>query len=91
MRCGNLVLVGIAGEIFTRFGLALQATCPNLLVLPVGLTGGANGYLPAKEMFSHGGYEVACAQWCPIAPGETEKLFARLTADLKTVVQREAV
>jgi neutral ceramidase len=91
LRWENLVLVGIAGEIFTRFGLALQATCPNLLVLPVGLTGGAKGYLPAKEMFAQGGYEVACAQWCPIAPGETEKLFARIAADLQTFAQSEAV
>jgi neutral ceramidase len=90
LRWGNLVLVGIAGEIFTRFGLALQAASPNLLVLSVGLTGGAQGYLPAREMFAQGGYEVACAQWCPIAPGETEKLFAQITIDLQTVVQSEA-
>jgi hypothetical protein len=42
------------------------------------------------EMFEQGGYEVACAQWCPIAPGETEKLFARITNDLRSVVQSEA-
>lgn len=90
LRWGDLVLVGIAGEIFTCFGLALQAAFPELLVLPVGLTAGAKGYLPAKEMFEQGGYEVACAQWCPIAPGETEKLFARITNDLRSVVQSEA-
>src|SRR6185312_14597779 len=83
LRWGDLVLVGIAGEIFTCFGLALQAACPDLLILPVGLTGGAQGYLPATEMFAQGGYEVACAQWCPIAPGETEKLFAQITAELQ--------
>jgi hypothetical protein len=83
LRCGNLVLIGIAGEVFTCFGLALQAARPDLVILPVGLTGGANGYLPAKEMFAQGGYEVACARWCPIAPGETEKLFAQVTAELQ--------
>jgi neutral ceramidase len=79
---GNLRLVGIAGEIFTCFGLALQAARPDLLILSVGLTGGANGYLPAKQMYDQGGYEVACAQWCPIAPGETERLFAQIASEL---------
>jgi neutral ceramidase len=90
LRCGDLVLVGIGGEIFTYFGLALRALWPELLILPVGLTGGAKGYLPAKDMFTQGGYEVTCAQWCPIAPGETEKLFAQLAADLKSVAGSEA-
>ena len=83
LRCRDLVLVGIAGEVFTCFGLALQAARPDLLILPVGLTGGANGYLPAKEMFAQGGYEVACARWCPIAPGETEELFSQISTELK--------
>ncbi|HMJ63430.1 MAG TPA: neutral/alkaline non-lysosomal ceramidase N-terminal domain-containing protein [Bryobacteraceae bacterium] len=90
LRWGGLVLVGIGGEIFTYFGLALRAAWPGLLILPVGLTGGAKGYLPAQEMFQQGGYEVTCAQWCPVAPGETEKLFAQLTGDLKSVVRSEA-
>jgi hypothetical protein len=91
LRCGDLVLVGIAGEVFTCFGFALQAARPDLLILPVGLTGGANGYLPAKEMFAQGGYEVACARWCPIAPGESEKLFAQITAELELLGQAGSV
>ncbi len=90
LRWGDVVLVGIAGEIFTYFGLAVQAACPEMLVLPVGLTGGAHGYFPAKEMFAQGGYEVACAQWCPIAPGETERLFARISGDLQRIAGSEA-
>lgn len=90
LRWGDVVLAGIAGEIFTYFGLALQAACPEMLVLPVGLTGGAQGYLPAKEMFAQGGYEVACAQWCPIAPGETERLLAQVCSDLQSIAKSEA-
>jgi hypothetical protein len=86
LRWGPLVLVGIGGEVFTRSGLALQSICPELCVLPVGLTGGAAGYLPTKEMYEQGGYEVACAQWCPIAPGESEKLFAQVTEGLQNTV-----
>lgn len=91
LQWGTLILVGIAGEVFTRSGLALQKLLPDISILPVGLTGGAAGYLPTKEMYGQGGYEVACAQWCPIAPGETEKLFAQISGDLQNVVGGEAL
>jgi hypothetical protein len=78
LMCGPLVLVGIGGEVFTCSGLALQSIYPAVCVLPVGLTGGAAGYLPTSEMYEQGGYEVACDQWSPIAPGEAEKLFAQV-------------
>lgn len=83
LKWGRLVLLGVGGEIFTRQGLALQSAFPDWKFLPVGLTGGAAGYLPAAEMYRQGGYEVACAQWCPIAPGEAERLFARIEDDLR--------
>jgi hypothetical protein len=91
VQLGNFVLVGIGGEVFTRSGLALQAMYPELCVLPVGLTGGAGGYLPTKEMYAQGGYEVACAQWCPIAPGEAEKLFDQVSRGLKDTVESRAL
>lgn len=87
LRLGPLVLVGIGGEVFTRSGLALQSLDRKSFVLPVGLTGGAAGYLPTKEMYEQGGYEVACAGWCPIAPGEAEKLFAQIGQDLQSTLR----
>lgn len=87
LRFGPLVLVGIGGEVFTRSGMALQSINPESHVLPVGLTGGAAGYLPTKEMYEQGGYEVACAGWCPIAPGETEKLIAQIGRDLQNILR----
>jgi hypothetical protein len=89
LRWGPLVLVGVGGEVFTRSGLALQEVRPNASILPVGLTGGAAGYLPTKEMYEQGGYEVTCAQWCPIAPGEAEKLFAQIGGDLQKIAGGE--
>lgn len=84
LRIGDLILVGVSGEIFTSFGLAMARAANQCLVLPVGIVGGWNGYLPPEHAFQQGGYEVACARWCPIAPGESEKLFASLEADLTT-------
>jgi hypothetical protein len=90
LQWGRLVLVGVGGEIFTRQGLDLQSSFPNSLLLLVGLTGGALGYLPLAEMYEQGGYEVMCAQWCPVAEGEAERLFARIEYDLRQATESGA-
>jgi hypothetical protein len=82
LRAGDLIWAGVGGEIFTCFGLDLAKAVEHCLLLPVGITGCSRGYLPPQSAFAQGGYEVACARWCTIAPGETEKLFDSLKADL---------
>ena len=84
--CG-IVLAGIGGEVFTKSGLALQQSAAGITLLPVGLTGGAAGYLPTREMYAQGGYETACAQWCPIAPGQTERLLAQITGEVQRIAE----
>jgi len=84
---GGVLLAGIGGEVFTRSGLELQRSAAGITLLPVGLTGGAAGYLPTREMYAQGGYETACAQWCTIAPGETERLFAQIKGDVERVTE----
>lgn len=85
LRSGGVVFLGVGGEIFTEFGNRLISLGGNLTVLPVGITGAWRGYLPPERAFAQGGYEVAAARWCPIAPGETEKLFAAIERDLRFV------
>ncbi len=75
---GDLTLVGLAGEIFTEFGLALAATLDHPHLFVVGLTGGWNGYLPPASAYTRGGYEVTPSRWSRVAPGETERLFDHL-------------
>jgi hypothetical protein len=87
LRAGDLMLIGIGGEIFTRFGQQLVTIDERLHVLPVGITGASLGYLPGSEMFAQGGYEVSNAHWCRIAPGETEKLFAEIAQDAKAAIR----
>jgi len=87
LQWGRLALLGVGGEIFTRQGLDLQSAFPNSILLPVGLTGGAAGYLPPTEAYGQGGYEVTCAQWCPVEAGEAERLFAHIRGDLQQALE----
>lgn len=87
LRAGDLVLVGVAGEIFTNCGLKLRSLANRPVILPVGITGGWRGYLPPEDAYSQGGYEVSRARWCLIAPGETERLFAQVERDVRVAVQ----
>jgi neutral ceramidase len=85
LRTGNLLWIGVGGEVFTRTGQDLVALDDYLTILPVGITGASAGYLPTVEMFAQGGYEVACARWCPIAPGEAEKLFGTIESAVRAM------
>jgi hypothetical protein len=85
LRTGDLLWIGIGGEVFTRTGQHLASIDNRLTILPVGITGASAGYLPTSEMFSQGGYEVSCARWCSIAPGQAEKLFESIERDARSV------
>jgi neutral ceramidase len=89
MRMGDVLWAGIGGEVFTETGLQLAARVRSVCVLPVGITGKSIGYLPPADAFAQGGYEVSCARWCTIAPGETERLFERIGTDVAATVESE--
>ncbi len=86
IRFGGLLLVGIGGEIFTVFGNRLIDSWRAMTVLPVGITHGWAGYLPPSEAFEQGGYEVCTARWCPIRPGESERLFLLVEARVRAII-----
>lgn len=52
-------LVGLPGEVFVDYALALKKVRPNVMVS--GYTNGNVGYVPAKYAFAEGGYEVDLA------------------------------
>jgi hypothetical protein len=57
-RLGKVVLVFLAGEIFSSTGLKIRGLSTKLSILPVSYLASLVGYLPDKESLSHGGYEV---------------------------------
>ncbi len=56
LRVGDVILLGMEGEIFVRYQLELeQAQRP---VMVCGYANGCTGYIPAAEAYRSGGYEV---------------------------------
>ena len=58
LQLGPTVFVGIEGEPFAETGLAIKEQSPFLSTWFGGYTGGWIGYIPTREEFARGGYEV---------------------------------
>ena len=52
-----MVFVGLPWEIFTEFGLQINAQSPFDQTFVIELANGWHGYIPTVEAFAHGGYE----------------------------------
>ena len=57
-RLGDVGIFAIPGEPFVEIGLALKSFPGFDLIMPVGLANGYLGYIPLRECFDRGGYEV---------------------------------
>jgi len=73
MRVGDAAVVGLPGEIFCEFGLDLKQRSPAQHTLVVELSNDAVGYLPTRESFPQGGYEVSAGSTL-YEPGAGERL-----------------
>jgi hypothetical protein len=68
---GNASIVALPGEIFVELGLAIKENSPFKHTLVLTLANNSIGYIPDKEAFKYGAYEVEVSM---IAEGEGEKL-----------------
>jgi len=57
-RVNGVVFFAIPGEPFVEVGLRLKSLAGFDLAVPVGLANGYFGYMPLRECFERGGYEV---------------------------------
>jgi len=73
IRLGEAAIVGLPGEVFCEFGLELKRRSPTPHTLVVELANDAIGYLPTRESFAQGGYEVTVGS-TRYAPGAGERL-----------------
>lgn len=58
LRIGNTTITGFPGDVFVEFGLHIKKESPFKYNLLSSHTNGRNGYIPTKEAFAQGGYEV---------------------------------
>jgi len=60
---GKIAILGYPGEPFTEYAQAVRAQVPELFLLTACLANGAEGYLPSREAFAQGSYEVASTKF----------------------------
>jgi hypothetical protein len=91
LAIGGLKILGLPGEVFCGYGLALQKTWPALMT--AGYAGGNVGYLPTRKAYrAPNDYACSCAPKFyavfPFSP-ETESVLFRESRKLLTFVGLE--
>lgn len=61
----KLVFVGLPGEIFVELGLTLKQDSPYANTIIAELANGALGYIPNRQAYQEGGYEVVSSHCSP--------------------------
>ncbi|MBR7166057.1 MAG: hypothetical protein IKD18_07245 [Clostridia bacterium] len=82
---GKIAILGYAGEPFTEYAQAVRAQVPELFLLTACLANGAEGYLPSREAFDQGSYEVAASPFPRELP---EVLQSTAAAMLKEYIEK---
>lgn len=65
LRLGDLAFVGIPGELFVELGLRIREESPLPHTCIIELANDAVGYLPPRQAFDEGGYEVTSCRYTP--------------------------
>ncbi len=86
LRVGDLAIVGLPGEVFCELGLELRRRSPARHTLVVELSGDAIGYIPTRESFTQGGYEVTVGSTF-YQPGAGEQLVDAAVAQLQELFE----
>lgn len=82
----ELAIVALPGEIFVELGLAIKAASPFKHTFIAELANGSMGYVPNREAYPQGNYEVVSARG---AEGSGERLVEVALHQLKTLAAGE--
>jgi hypothetical protein len=74
MRIGDLAIVGVPGELFTCSGELIKRRSPFPHTYIAGLANDWIGYIPNKEGFQLGGYQVWTGTRSYVEPGTGERV-----------------
>jgi len=88
IRLGQIVFVGIPGELFARLGLDLRYRSPFRHTCIIGLSGGYIGYIPDRQAYIDGGYQTWAGWHSPLEEGTGEAMVAQVLEMLKEVTGR---
>lgn len=76
MRIGDVAIVGVPGEYFTRLGQEIKRQSPFRYTIVAELANDWVGYVPDREGFTLGGYQVWTGLHSYVAPGTGEQIVA---------------
>jgi len=84
---GDIAFVGVPGECFGRLGTEIKRRSPFRYTYVIGLANDYIGYIPDKQAYDLGGYQVWTGFHSCVARGTGEKIVAeaiRILEELKT-------
>jgi hypothetical protein len=76
LRIGDLAVVGVPGEFFTRLGVEIKRRSPFRNTFVAGVANDYLGYIPDSEAYDLGGYQVWTGFHSFVARGTGEMLVA---------------
>lgn len=87
MAIGDVAVVGVPAEFFTKLGLDIKKDSPFPHTIVAELANDWIGYVPDREAFKLGGYQVWTGLHSWVAPGTGEAIVAeqlRMLQELRT-------
>ncbi|MCK4749008.1 MAG: neutral/alkaline non-lysosomal ceramidase N-terminal domain-containing protein, partial [Bacteroidales bacterium] len=82
IRIGNIMMIGISGELFTEIGLDVKnGSVTNTMILTH--CNGASGYICTDQAFEEGGYEPQVSHLMPGTEGAVESSMRFLVSKLR--------
>jgi hypothetical protein len=87
MLIGDVALVGVPAELFTRFGLDIKNRSPFRHTIVAELANDWIGYLPDLEAHKLGGYQVWTGYHSYAEPGTGERLVDEIVSMLKELAK----
>jgi neutral ceramidase len=82
IRIGDIALVATGGEPFSQIGVSIRKRSPFPYTLVSGYTNGGFGYIPTREAFPYGGYEVETTPFSEDAADVLIEHAVKLLTDL---------
>lgn len=81
-RVGEVVLVGLGGEVCNEIGAAIKAASPYPCTVVITHCNGAAGYLVPEHYYPEGGYEPETSPFTPAAAAQVIAEVGRLLREL---------